>query len=161
MHLILLLVCLGTTIICSSQTRNENVYLEFSDTYVLKIKPIEDLTNWDCKCSFRKGTGSRLFKIKISDVLHCPDNGFADSAKLLVMEYIVVTKELGSSLKKDQEITVTAMPSDSKYYLAMSRILPDINTPSFFIHKYGFISGLIDCNKNTKRFEKIILGKNK
>ena len=134
-----------------------NYYLADGETYVLKTKIIKKIEVGKPSCSFGKRNKCDLYKISVTDVLFCPKNTFADSLRLLSITYMIVPVETDINIS-DSILTITARPSDSKLYLAFSKILSQnsINNISFK-HQHAYLSGIIVCKKKTYRhFEKLI-----
>lgn len=159
MRYLFLILYLNISWACFSQTEKKKYYLDFADTYVLKIKIIKEIKVGKDNCSYKKGTSCNLFKIKVTEVVICPKNTFADSSSLLLMNYIVVPIKEASNIEEDSELVITARPSDSKNYLALSKILSPDTLSMIFVHQYAYLSGIVNCKKNKyNNFEKIILG---
>lgn len=159
MRYLFLILYLNISLTCISQTESKKYYLDFGDTYVLKIKIIKEIKVGKNNCSYKKGTFCNLLNIEVREVIFCPKNTFADSSSLFLMNYIIVPVKKSSNIKEDSELFITARPSDSKKYLALSKILSQDSLSMGFIHRYAYLSGLVNCKRSKyNSFEKIILG---
>ncbi len=127
--------------------------LGFADVYVLKVKLSESLLQKKSCCVYQKGTQCNLYKVQITNVLYCPSNTVFDSIGLLNVEYMIAPIGYADSLSSGAEFLITAMPSTSERYIALSRLLNMElinNDPPIYYHKQAYLSGLIKCNKKRK-----------
>jgi len=142
------------SILFESEGQNANrIPLDFADVYVLKVKFGENLLQKKSYCVYKNGTKCNLYKIKITSVLYCPLNTVFDSSGLKKLEYIIAPMVYTDSLKSGVEFLITAMPSTSNKYIALTRLLNIEMIDKehrVFYHKHAYLSGLVKCKKKKK-----------
>lgn len=126
--------------------------LDFTEVYVLKAKFNESLVHKKSHCIYKNPTKCILYEIKVTSVLYCPTNTAFDSTSLMNLQYIIAPIVYADSLKIGEEFLITAMPSTSNKYIALTRLLNMgvTNNEPFFYHKHAYLSGLIECKKKKK-----------
>jgi hypothetical protein len=127
--------------------------LDFTDVYVLKVKFSESLLQKKSCCGYKNDTKCNLYKIEITSVLYCPLNTVFDSPSLMKLEYLIAPIVYTDSLKSGVEFLITAMPSSSNKYIALTRLLNiEVlnNELTLFYHKHAYLSGLVKCKKKRK-----------
>lgn len=138
----------------NGQTGGEKKYgLDFGDVYVINIKIKTNLLQNKSTCVYKNGTICNLYKIEILNVLYCPRNNVFDSIGLMKLEYIIAPVKWADTLNLDQSLLITAMPSSTNKYLALTRVLKNelLNGYTFY-HSYAYLSDLIKCKKMKKDF---------
>jgi hypothetical protein len=69
------------------------------------------------------------------------------------LEYLIAPIVYTDSLKSGVEFLITAMPSSSNKYIALTRLLNiEVlnNELTLFYHKHAYLSGLVKCKKKRK-----------
>ena len=115
-----LLSCL--TIQAFTTIQKDTLWLEPGETFVVKLKIIEKVWEDKCYCPYN-GTKCALFYVKISDILYLPANTFLDSGELSRIKYISVPEKYINLISLEKEFTVSLVPSASKNYLSVQRIV--------------------------------------
>ena len=139
----------------NAQSGEKKYGLEFGDVYVISIKVKANLLQRESTCVYKNGTTCNLYKIEILNVLYCPRNNVFDSIELMKLEYIIAPIKWVDVLNSDQPLLITAMPSSTNKYIALTRILKNelLNGYTFY-HPHAYLSGLIKCKKMKKDFFK-------
>jgi hypothetical protein len=138
---------------CFSQDSNKYP-LEFGDVFVLKAKIHKDVKQDKCPCLKDR---CLLKEVDIIQTVYCPPNNTFDSIQLTKLKFILFRgKDVKTMQTTNDTLLITARPSESRYYLSFSKILPNEALKNKFYHPYGYLSELTPCKRKDK-FESYIL----
>lgn len=134
-----------------AQNGEKRYGLGFGDVYVLNAEIEKNIFQNKSTCVYQRGTVCSLYKIKVTRVLYCPSNNVFDSSSLMNLEYIIAPIRWDEALKPGLDFLITAMPSSSSKYLALTRVLnKELLNDHTFYHEHAYLSDLLKCKRNRK-----------
>ena len=129
--------------------------LEFGDVFVLRVKIMKNVFSAKCPCEQKNKC--TIYQVDSAKIIYNSSGTNYDSLMVSSMRYLLIKDKDINNLKLSNMLLITAMPTGSTHYLALSRVLNNIDTDAFeFYHPYAYLTMLSPCKKEDK-FEKYII----